>query len=125
MKFSLDHVHMRCQDLEATIAWYGKMFGGEVLMRSVVRGMPLVRVKVGDVVLAMSPARDDEPQPHRGLQWGAYELGFLVEDVHAAYAELEAKGAEFLTQPMEVRPGVEIFFLKAPDGMKIEILHRR
>ncbi|MCF8034139.1 MAG: VOC family protein [Desulfarculaceae bacterium] len=125
MALTLDHVHMRCQDLQATEDFYVNMFGGEVVARLQVRGNTLVRVKVGDMFLALSPKRADEPEPNEsGIHWGAYELGFLVEDVDQAFEELSAKGAQFLGPPMEVRAGVKIAFLQAPDGVKIEILHR-
>ncbi|MCB2192597.1 MAG: VOC family protein [Deltaproteobacteria bacterium] len=124
MSFTLDHVHLRCQDLEAAVEYYQKMFNGEVVARIVARGMPLVRMKVGDMFLAFSPKRDDEPEPQSGLHWGTYELGFLVEDVQRTYEELSAKGADFVITPMEVRPGVQAAFFMAPDGVKIEILHR-
>ncbi len=126
MNFELDHVHIRCQDLEASISYYQKMFNGEVIARLEVRGMPLVRVQVGGAILALSPKRAEmEVEPLSGnLRWGAYELGFLVEDLEQAYRELEAKGAEFIAGPMSPRPGVQIAFLKAPDGVQIEIVHR-
>ncbi|BEQ14670.1 VOC family protein [Desulfoferula mesophila] len=124
MELKLDHVHLRCQDLEAAVSYYQKMLGGEVVARIEARGMPLVRMKVGDVFLAFSPQRDDEPEPQSGLHWGTYELGFWVDDVQRAYEELKAKGAEFVIEPMELRPGVWAAFFLAPDGVKIEILHR-
>lgn len=125
MKLTLDHVHLRCSDLQATEDFYLNMFGGEVVGRFEVRGMTLIRVKVGDMFLALSPKRDDEPEPQMAdPRWGAYELAFVVEDVQQAYEELSAKGAEFIIPPMEPRPGVQAAFLKAPDGMRIEILHR-
>ncbi|MBU4275649.1 MAG: VOC family protein [Proteobacteria bacterium] len=124
MSFKLDHVHLRCQDLEAAVAYYQKMFDAEVVARIEARGMPLVRIKVGDLFLALSPKRDDEPEPQSGLHWGTYELGFVVEDVQKTYEELKAKGADFVIPPMDVRPGVQAAFFMAPDGVKIEILHR-
>lgn len=124
MSFTLDHVHLRCSDLEAAVEYYQTMLGGEVVGRFQARGMPLVRMKVGGVCLAFSPQRDDEPEPQRGLHWGAYELGFLVEDVQKTYEELKAKGAEFIIAPTEVRSGVRAAFFMAPDGVRIELLHR-
>ena len=124
MSFKLDHVHLRCQDIEAAVDYYQKIFEAEVVGRFEARGMPLVRMKVGDMFLAFSPKRDDEPEPQNGLHWGAYELGFLVDDVQKTYEELKAKGADFVITPMEVRPGVQAAFFMAPDGVKIEILHR-
>lgn len=124
MSYKLDHVHLRCQDLEGAVDYYQNMFDGEVVGRFEARGMPLVRMKVGDVFLAFSPKRDDEPEPLSGLHWGTYELGFLVDDLQKTYEDLKAKGADFIKPPAVMRPGVEAAFLMAPDGVKIELLHR-
>lgn len=126
MTFELDHIHIRCQDLEASIDYYANMFGGEVVARLEVGGMALVRVKIGQTVLALSPKREElnVESLSGNPRWGAYELGFLVENVEQAFQELKAKGAEFITEPISPRPGVQIAFLEAPDGVQIEILHR-
>jgi catechol 2,3-dioxygenase-like lactoylglutathione lyase family enzyme len=126
MTFELDHIHIRCQDLETSVDYYANMFGGEVVARLEVRGMPLVRIKIGQTFLALSPKREElDVEPLSGNpRWGAYELGFLVEDVEQAFQELKAKGAEFIAGPLSPRPGVQIAFLEAPDGVQIEILHR-
>ena len=121
----LDHIHLRCQDVEKSVEYYVNLFAGEVVARFEARGMPIVRLKVGETFLALSPRREDEAEVQGGgLRWGAYELGFLVEDLDQACEELRAKGAEFVAGPLEARPGVRVAFLKAPDGMQIEILHR-
>jgi len=126
MKFKLDHIHFRCQDLEAAIDFYQKMFGAEVTARSVVQGRQLVRLKIGDGYLFLSPQEEGarvEPLS-ANPRWGIYELGFAVDDTYQAMKELKAKGAEFIQEAFEIRPGVQVAFMKAPDGVKIEILHR-
>lgn len=32
MTFKHDHIHLRCQDLEASVKYYEEMFGGEVVV---------------------------------------------------------------------------------------------
>lgn len=124
MSFKHDHTHLRCRDLEASINYYQDFFGGEVLKRLEVAGITLVRMAVGDIVLALSPRREGDPKPNDGPGWGAYELGFLVADIHRVCGELKDKGAHFIREPYQVRPGVTIAFVQAPDDMQIEILQR-
>lgn len=126
MEFKLDHIHFRCQDLEAALDFYAKMFGGEVVARLELPHTTLVRMKIGETILALSPVQEGVDVQASGdeAQWGLYELGFGVDDIHKAVEELKAKGAEFVQEPFEIRPGVQIAFMKAPDGVKIEILHR-
>ncbi|MGD9123984.1 MAG: VOC family protein [Desulfarculaceae bacterium] len=126
MTFKIDHIHMRCQDPEATLLFYKQMFGAEEVARFESRGMLIIRALVGGVILALSPKKAgmDISPPDGSPQCGVYELGFVVEDIHRTCTELKAKGAEFIEEPVEARPGVHLAFLKAPDNMQIEILQR-
>lgn len=126
MNLRLDHVHLRCRDLEASREFYQTMFKGREAARLEVGGMPIIRMEVGGVVLALSPPREGESPglASENPGWGCYELGFLVDDVQAAYDELRALGAVFISGPREVRPGVQAAFMEAPDGVRIELLHR-
>ena len=47
-----------------------------------------------------------------------------VTGIDAVAAELKAKGAEFTMQPTTVRPGVRVCFLRAPEGVSVELLER-
>ena len=124
MKVALDHIHLKCQDLATAAEYYQQIFGAEVEKRIQVLGMPIVRLKVGDVSLALSPKKDaetvtgnpDEPR------WGAYQVGFKVPDMAQAIAEIEARGGVFTGKNVEVVPGVLASFLRAPDGVEIELL---
>jgi catechol 2,3-dioxygenase-like lactoylglutathione lyase family enzyme len=55
--------------------------------------------------------------PEATAQW--YERG-----IDAVVAELKAKGVEFTREPTTVRPGVRVAFLRAPEGVSIELLDR-
>ena len=126
MEFNLDHIHFRCQDLEASLDFYAKMFGGEIVARLELPHTTLVRMKIGETFLAFSPKKEgmDVQELSGQERWGMYELGFFVADTYQAVEELKAKGAEFLQDAYEIRPGVQVAFMKAPDGVKIEIIHR-
>ena len=67
-----------------------------------------------------SPSGSPPPPPFRGLE----HLGLRVDDLDAAAAALKAKGAVFTLEPKEVRPGVRIAFVQAPDGAQVELLQR-
>ncbi len=124
MALKFDHIHLRCQDLEAAVDYYVKVFGGRVVRRSEVRGMPVVRVEVAGQMLALSPRRaGDEVEPLSGRpRWGMYQLGFEVVDIEAAVEELKSKGAAFEAEPALLTPAVKAAFIEAPDGVQIEIL---
>jgi catechol 2,3-dioxygenase-like lactoylglutathione lyase family enzyme len=121
MAFELDHIHFRCQDLDAAIDFYVNILGGEILRRSDSTGMTIVVVTVGGTKLALSPPREGV-EPAAALGWGVYQIGMIVDDLASTVIDLKAKGAEFNREPVEIRPGLNVAFLKAPDGMEIELM---
>jgi len=50
---------------------------------------------------------------------------FETADCRQTYEELKAKGVEFTRGPTTVRPGVRVAFLRAPEGVSIELLERK
>lgn len=57
-------------------------------------------------------------------QPNACYLTFIVDDIDAAIARLQAQGAEFLTGParVEVRPGTFLSFCRDPEGNVLELV---
>jgi len=47
-----------------------------------------------------------------------------VEDVDAGVAELRAKGAEIAIGPLTRNPGLRLAFVRGPEGIMIELVHR-
>lgn len=127
MDFKFDHLHVRCRDLEVAVEFYRRLFGAREIARLSAGDMPIVKLELGGLILSLSPARQGEvPGPvAEGERLGAYEIGLLVDDAFAAHRELCLKGAEYLIPPKEIRPGVVVSFVKAPDGMQVEVVHRK
>lgn len=66
-------------------------------------------------------------QSHEGpilARPNAAYLTFIVSDINAAIARLQAAGVELLTGPerIEVRPGTYLVFCKDPEGHVLEIV---
>ena len=95
MEYTFHHIHLRCEDIEAAVAYYQKMFDGTVTERTEVRGLPIVRMKVGEENIFLSPKFGDmDVEPNSdNPRWGVYQLAFIVEDLDAAVEDLQAKGA--------------------------------
>ena len=47
-----------------------------------------------------------------------------VSGIDALAADLKKKGVEFTREPTTVRPGVRVCFIRAPEGVSIELLDR-
>ena len=61
MRLSFDHVHIICRDLEAIVAYFEKIFGGEVIYREEnFHGAPNAVVRVGETRLFLRGVRPGE-----------------------------------------------------------------
>jgi catechol 2,3-dioxygenase-like lactoylglutathione lyase family enzyme len=58
--------------------------------------------------------------PYQGLD----HFGLVVSGIDAIVADLKSKGVEFTREPTTVRPGTRVAFLRAPQGVSIELLDR-
>ncbi|MEK9672718.1 MAG: VOC family protein [Rhodospirillaceae bacterium] len=124
-KFTFEHIHLRSPDPEATAAYYEKMFDAEVI-RSAPDGKPRIDLKLGGCDIFIAPVKpgDKVGQPPETPYQGLDHFGLCVKDIDATVAELKAKGAEFTMDPFDIRPGVRIAFIRAPQGVSIELLQR-
>jgi catechol 2,3-dioxygenase-like lactoylglutathione lyase family enzyme len=116
-----DHVHLRSPDPEATAAWLENILGGEVI-----RSPGRIDVKLGGANVFIAPVTAGDGvntapvTPYQGLD----HFGLTVKDIDAVAAEIKAKGVEFTKEPITIRPGVRICFIRGPQGISIELLER-
>jgi catechol 2,3-dioxygenase-like lactoylglutathione lyase family enzyme len=122
---SFDHIHLRSLDPDEAARFYVERLGATLTDRiatddtlRVVVAFPGLRVFIER---APESTAAGTPMPHRGLE----HFGLRVPDIEAAVAELEAAGVE-LTMPITERgPKLRIAFLRAPDGVSVELLERK
>jgi catechol 2,3-dioxygenase-like lactoylglutathione lyase family enzyme len=125
IRITWDHIHLRTPNPEGMAQWFEKMLGAEV-KRSMQQGKERIDLKLGGVNIFIAPIADGEnvnaaPKiPYRGLD----HFGLAVSGIDEIAAGLKAKGVEFTKEPTTVRPGVRICFIKAPEGVSIELLDR-
>ena len=53
---------------------------------------------------------------------GLEHFGIRTDNLAAAVADLNAKGVQFRCETREIRPGVKISFLGAPENVLVELL---
>jgi lactoylglutathione lyase len=124
-KITWDHIHLRATNPEGMAQWFEKMLGAEIV-RSMQQGQPRIDLKLGGANIFIAPVKDGDGTnvapsiPYRGLD----HFGLSVSGIDAIAAELKAKGVEFTREPTTVRPGVRVCFIRAPEGVSIELLDR-
>lgn len=124
-RFHWEHVHLRSPDPAATANWYQDKLGAEVVRTPQPDGSTRIDLNLGGQKIFIAQAQPGKtaapPQsPYQGLD----HFGLLVDDLDAAVSELKAKGVAFTMDPTQIRPGVKIAFLTAPENVSIELLQR-
>lgn len=124
-KFTWDHVHLRSPDPEKTAAFYQEMLGAEVV-RSMQDGKPRIDLVIGGARVFIAPVapNDGTNAPPKTPYQGLDHFGLSVTGIDAIVTDLKAKGVEITRGPETVRPGVRIAFIRAPEGVSIELLEQ-
>ena len=116
------HIHLMSHDAMVAGAFYEKMFGAQLVASKGANGLPRANMMLGDQFILISTVTEDVTQeasgPHSCL--GLDHIGIAVDDLQAAIADLEAKGAEFHMKPRSAKG--RIAFLKGPDSVSIELV---
>jgi lactoylglutathione lyase len=125
VKVTWGHIHLRTANPEGMAQWFEKHLGAEVI-RTMQEGKPRIDLKVGGGNIFIAPVATGDGTnaapaiPYRGLD----HFGLSVSGIDAIAADLKAKGVEFTREPTTVRPGVRVCFIRAPEGVSIELLDR-
>ncbi len=131
VKFTMDHVHVKCHDINTTRDFYEKMFNAKTIYEGKLRDVPTATLELAGSVIIITAAGEGEDlecpkSPREGI-WNRYGIGHFgvrVDDLDEAARELKAKGAEFILEPKEIREGLRIAFIRAPEDDVIEIVQR-
>ena len=113
----VDFVTVPTRDFEKADEFYGTVLGLERSKRW--GSMPAGEYETGSLTIAImqSDAFGVEFQPH------SHPIALHVDDVHAARAELEARGVEFVAETMDSGVCFMAHF-RDPDGNALMFHHR-
>lgn len=126
-KYTRDHIHLRSRDPKAAVQFYHDMFGAEIVETTQTDGRPRIDVELDGLTICIAQALPDEDLVHAPDRRyiGLDHFGLQVEDLDEAAADLRSRGAEFISEPRQLRPNLKIAFVRAPDDVRIEILERK
>ena len=120
-----DHVHLRSADPDAAGAFYEAMLGAEHRARAETGGQLRVTVALAGVLLFIDRAEPGAAATPEPPVHGLDHIALTVPDLDAALDALKGRGVEIVSGPTDVRPGLRIAFLRAPDRVRVELLERR
>lgn len=128
---SLNHVGVATPSIEAAVARYRELLGAEMVGEAFDLPTQKVRVCFVDApnsqIELLEPLGEDSPIAkflEKNPAGGQHHVCFEVPDVHAAKAELEAKGAKVLGEPRIGAHGTPVIFVHPKDmgGVLTELM---
>jgi len=126
MALGLDHVHLIVRNVDSAVAWFTEHLGATLDQQVEMQGAPQAYMRLGKdrlLVRAKRPA-DAEIRDKAGLEYGTDHFGIHVDDLDGTIARMKAKGVTVTVEPRVVDPQTKIAFVKGPDGVLIELMHR-
>lgn len=117
------HVHVVAKDPRAASSFYQDHFGAVLVtpeMQYV--GSPYISVALGNVEIRIRGLRPNESADAVEVGRGLHHFGIQVDDLASFAARLEREGVEFTKKPGPGVLGSKTAFIKAPDGVVIELV---
>ena len=123
--YHFDHVHIVSKDPKTVANYLHTMFDAKVI-ETVQDGKPRIDLDLNGLTIFLFRAAPDDNLPacSPGRYLGLDHFGLHVDNLDEACAELKRRGAEFVTEPFVIRPGLKIAFIRGPENVRIEILER-
>jgi len=125
MVTGLDHVHVICGDVEEAVKYFKNVFEGKETSRGEIRGLPIVRVDVKGLIVALMGTAPGSDQLVAGKgSRGLDHFGFTVKELEKTVEDLKKRGAKISIGPSVAGPGVKYAFIDGPEGIRIELVER-
>ncbi len=114
MEYRLEHVAILCKDLNESVQFYEKLFGGKatpVRKGSAGYGFCFVNIDGGSSIQLMESSG----------KTGVHHYGFIADDVEKVAQDFRQKGAKIVRENHDANGRLTTVFLEDPNGLEIEI----
>jgi catechol 2,3-dioxygenase-like lactoylglutathione lyase family enzyme len=115
MQANLHHIHLFASDLDASIAWWRDMLGGEVAFDGDFGGARNVFMRVGSGRLHLY-----EQQPRGSTGGAVHHVGIKCHGLPTLVAQMKARGVAFRSEIREFGSWRYIM-CAAPDNVLLEL----
>ena len=113
MNYKLEHIAIRCKNLENSIEFYRDLFGGTPTEVRTGADYRFCFVKInGEFAIQLMESKEHE---------GAHHYGFIAEDVEQVAKDFKSKGAKILRENRNPDGKLTGLFMEDPNGLQIEI----
>lgn len=124
---NLDHLNLSVADFAGSAAWYGRVFGFEVVEQGLWRGAPFGILRAGNALLCMYEDRDRQHLNSDGLHaqrvHGVNHFALQIDDRDAWIETLrrEKVPLSFGDGPIDY-PNSRSWYVEDPTGYEIEVV---
>ena len=127
MQYSINHVHIRSSDPQASASWYEKHFGAKKLWeREVMPGTVTISMEVGGPVRLNISSKPEGSSDARSVaelnRLGLEHFGFDVLDLQSDLERPEAAGIRIVLPLTQVSSGTRLAYIEGPDDVLIELV---
>ena len=114
MHYQLEHVAVYCRDINESIKFYEKFFGGSpTAIRKGAAGYGFCFMKIDG-------APSIQLMESSG-QVGVHHYGFVTDDIERVARDFKEKGAEIIRENRDHSGNLTTIFVKDPNGLELEI----
>ena len=124
MTYPYDHSKLRSQEPMATAQYFNKMFDAKILESIQSDGQPRIDLDINGLIIFIAQADENTPEGPVEPHLGPDHFGLRVDNLAEAAADLQAKGAEFASEPRYLSPGLKIAFVPHPGSVRLGRLAR-
>ncbi|MQF69794.1 VOC family protein [SAR202 cluster bacterium AD-804-J14_MRT_500m] len=123
MKFGMNHIHLKAEDVRATASWYADNFGATIIEEVNNNGVTTIRTEIGGVRINITePPPEGLPEGTSSTHMGLEHFGLGTDDIDAAMDALKQNGVAVL-EPIRTLPsGLRIAFVEAPNNVRLELV---
>ena len=123
---NMDHLNLTVRDLEKSIAWYGEIFGFEVVERGQRPSGPWAIIRAGEALLCIYQG-SDRKAPSRFLKDGEqrhviYHFGLRITGREAWLQKIAEHSLELEHGGENVYPYSSSWYVVDPTGYSIEVV---
>ena len=120
--YTFNHIHHETKDVNATVAWYTKLFNAtsdEPFERG---GATWVPVHIGPIQITVTDREFTDMELGRYQGYDHFALN--TDDFETTLADIEKHGVEIWMGPVSLENGMRIVFINGPDNVKIELMEQ-
>jgi len=123
MAYRFHHLHIICKDLEKMITFFTETLEAKLVMRKKFGTAYGASLDLQGTTVNLRVSREDEAIVGDASQssYGYDHIGLQVEDIEAAFKNLQAQGFSFLVPPTDI-PDLKMAFFKGPEDITIELV---